>query len=329
MAARSHLPPEASASSTPTSSAAAPGAAHGRSFAEGAAMNSPRAGSFAAGAAQHTVQAKGRDGLVQLKPAGENLQLLGTPLDEEAPDSEPTPAFGEDKGKQRRFSPDQYVEMWEQEQGRKMTSAERETIDRGCIGITAANLRGGGNPLDAAEKIYGNFEQAEKYMEEKNRVLDWWARIPLIGRLVPKDRYVLFAKLFWSNQSPKWEDRLNPDEDAFIADPETGEMDMSNYKYRAQSKWEDRDGDGEDDMSSYINFDYGFWDTVSKCFWHANHMEYKDPELRARMGPMKVLQSTKAKFVAGYYDFDRIAFGVAKAKNYDAGLAAIAYAGRG
>ena len=262
MAARSHLPPEASASSTPTSSAAAPGAAHGRSFAAGAAMNSPRAGSFAAGAAQHTVQAKGRDGLVQLKPAGENLQLLGT-------------------------------------------------------------------PLDAAEKIYGNFEQAEKYMEEKNRVLDWWARIPLIGRLVPKDRYVLFAKLFWSNQSPKWEDRLNPDEDAFIADPETGEMDMSNYKYRAQSKWEDRDGDGEDDMSSYINFDYGFWDTVSKCFWHANHMEYKDPELRARMGPMKVLQSTKAKFVAGYYDFDRIAFGVAKAKNYDAGLAAIAYAGRG
>jgi len=283
-------------------------------------MHSPRSGSFAVGQAEASVQ---------LKPASEVVQFLGTPLDKDAPSSEPKPAFGEDKGKQRRFSPDQYVEMWEQEQGRNMTAAERETIDRGCIGITATNLNGGGNPLAAAEKVFGNFDQAVAYMEDKNRVLDWWSRIPLIGRLVPKERYVMFAKLFWSNQAPKWEDRLDPDDKAFIADPKTGELDMTDYKYEAQSKWEDRDGDGTDDMSSYINFDYGFWDAGSKCFWHANHMEYKDPELRKRMGPMKVLQSTKDKFVAGYFDFDRIAFGVAKANNYDAGLAAIANAGRG
>lgn len=286
------------------------------SFAEGAAMHSPKAGGFTAGLASSGLQ---------MHP-DENVQLLGTPLDQKAPDSEPKPAFGEDEGKQRRFSPDQYVEMWEQEQGRKMSAGERETIDRGCIGITATNLNGGGNPLGSAEKTYAKFEQAQKYMEDKNRVLDWWAKIPLIGRLVPKARYQIFAKLFWSNQSPKWEDRLKPDEKAYLPDEETGEIDMSDYEYRAQSKYEE-DDDGDQVMSSYINFDYGFWDTNSQCFWHANHMEYKDPVLRKKMGPMKVLQSTKDKFIAGYLDFDRIVFGVAKANNYDAGLAAIANAG--
>jgi hypothetical protein len=44
---------------------------------------------------------------------------------------------------------------------------------------------------------------------------------------------------------------------------------------------------------------------------------------------MKVYQSTRDKFIAGYIDFDRIVFGVAFAKNYDPGKAAIAHAGRG
>jgi hypothetical protein len=57
-------------------------------------------------------------------------------------------------------------------------------------------------------------------------------------------------------------------------------------------------------------------------------MEYKDPEKR-KTNPMKVYQSTRDKFIAGYIDFDRIVFGVAFAKNYDPGKAAIAHAGRG
>ena len=28
--------------------------------------------------------------------------------------------------------------------------------------------------------------------------------------------------------------------------------------------------------TSYVNFDYGFWDEASNSFWHANHMQYKD-----------------------------------------------------
>jgi len=145
------------------------------------------------------------------------VQFIGTPLDKTAPADEPNPAFGEDKGVQRRFSPEQYIAMWEKEQGRPMTADEKKTINRGCIGLTAANLQGGGNPLATA-------------------------------------------------------------------------------------------------------------DDASNCFWHANHMQYKDAK-RAAEDPMKVLQSTREKFVKGYLDFDRIVFGVALAHNYNPGLAAMAHAG--
>jgi hypothetical protein len=124
----------------------------------------------------------------------------------------------------------------------------------------------------------------------------------------------MFAKLFWSNQKDPDGANKAPDENAFKADPKTHRMDMSGYKYQGQP--------------GYVNFDYGFWDDNSQCFWHANHMEYKDPEKR-KTNPMKVYQSTRDKFIAGYIDFDRIVLGVAFAKNYDPGKAAIAHAGRG
>ncbi len=247
-----------------------------------------------------------------------SIQRIGVPLDKELPADQEAPEFGELKGKQRKWGPDQYIAMWEKEQGRKMTDEEKATIDRGCIGITAANLQGGGNPLDYAEKVYGNFELAHAYMVEKNKALDAG------GHTTGTGRYVVFAKLFWSNQSDDWEERLKPDDKAYKADPKTGEVNMDGYEYKSQSKWT-VDEKGNKKRGSYINFDYGFWDEASHCFWHANHMQYKDPDKRAA-SPMMVLQSTKDKFTAGYLDFDRIIFCVAKAENYDAGLAALAHA---
>lgn len=131
-----------------------------------------------------------------------------------------------------------------------------------------------------------------------------------LGLAVPTTRYVLFAKLFWSNQSDG--DNSAPDPTAFKPDPKTGQVDMSGYKYKAQP--------------GFVNFDYGFWDEASQCFWHANHMKYKDPAKDAA-DPMKVFQSTKDHFVKGYIDFDRIVFCIAKADNYNPGLAAIVHAG--
>jgi len=251
------------------------------------------------------------------------VQFIGVPLDQALPEGEKAPEFGEDKGVQRRWSPEQYIAMWEKEQGRKMTPQERATIDRGCIGITAQNLQGGGNPLDYAEGCWGDFERAQTAMREKNKLLDDAAAA---GQPVDGGRYVLFAKLFWSNQSEDYDDRFKPDEDAFLPDPKTGEVDMAGYEYRAQSRIKKDPVTGEDKKSSYINFDYGFWDDASNCFWHANHMQYKDPKRRAE-SPMIVLQSTRAKFTKGYFDFDRIIFCIAKAENYDPGLAALTHAG--
>jgi hypothetical protein len=259
--------------------------------------------------AQHAGPAS-TGGAVQSKA----IQKIGVGLDEKLPAGQEAPAFGEIEHKQRKWSPDQYIAMWEKEQGRSMSDDERTTIKRGCIGITAANLNGGGNPLDYAEGIWGNFEQAHAAMVEKNKKLD--ADPESAGGA----RYVVFAKLFWSNQSSKWEDRLKPDDKAFKPDPKTGEVDMTGYNYKAQSKW-DVDDKGNKKKSGYVNFDYGFWDESSHCFWHANHMDYGDPER-----PMIVLQSTKSKFIAGYIDFDRVIFCIARAHDYDPGLAAIAHA---
>jgi hypothetical protein len=193
--------------------------------------------------------------------------------------------------------------MWEQEQGRTLSDKEKRTIDRGCIGITANNVAGGGNPpLDV---VFGTFEQAHGYMQVKNRELRQMRADPQTRHLAPaRGQYILFAKQFWSNQSEDDEERKKPRPDAFRADPRTGRVDMSGYHYHAQP--------------GYVNFDYGFWDDASDSFWHANHSQ----------PGMKVFQSTKEHFIRGYSDFDRCVFGVAFATNYDPGRAAIGTAAR-
>ncbi|HEY0477559.1 MAG TPA: hypothetical protein VGD37_08540 [Kofleriaceae bacterium] len=100
--------------------------------------------------------------------------------------------------------------------------------------ITAANLHGGGNPLDSAVKTYATFELAHKYMLDHNKLLDHAAKQP--GSTVGPARYVVFAQLFWSNQSDNDDDRLHADDKAFRPDRKTGEIDMSSYKYHARHR---------------------------------------------------------------------------------------------
>ena len=63
---------------------------------------------------------------------------------------------------------------------------------------------------------------------------------------------------------------------------------------------------GKKEFQWHVNFDYGFWDESTQCFWHANHAE----------PGMHVYQSTKEKFQRGYMDFDRVIYCVAMTKNY-------------
>ena len=239
-----------------------------------------------------------------------DVQLLGHELGKKLPEGAEKPQYGEDFD-QRRYSPEQYIKMWEKEQGKKMDGQMKATVDRGCIGLSANNIAGGGNPLDYAEVTYGDFDRAHQYMTEKNKALHEMRADPERAGEAPEGEYIMFAKMFWSNQ--KDGDNSEPDEKAFKPDPITGEVDMTGYEYKAQP--------------GYVNFDYGWWDDASHSFWHANHMQYKDPVKRAK-DPMKVYQSTKEHFIRGYKDFDRCIFGVALATNYDPGKAAIDNANR-
>jgi hypothetical protein len=237
-----------------------------------------------------------------------DVQLLGHELGKPLPRGAEKPEFGEDED-QRRYSPEQYGKMWEKEQGKKLTPQMKSTIDRGCIGLSANNIAGGGNPLDYAEVTFGDFDRGHAYMEEKNKELHAMRADPERAGDAPAGEYIMFAKMFWSNQQDG--DNSKPDDDAFKPDPVTGKVDMTGYEYKAQP--------------GFVNFDYGWWDDNSHCFWHANHMQYKDPVKRAK-NPMMVYQSTKEHFIRGYKDFDRCVFGVALATNYDPGKAAMTHA---
>ena len=250
--------------------------------------------------ADRVVQGKSAEDLLEPyagKSGGgvKGVQKLGYELGKPLPEGAVKPQ--EEHDDQRRYSVEQYEQMWEQEQGKKLTDDNKNTIARGCIGITANNINGGGNPLQYAEAVFGDFDQAHKFMEGKNLELKQMRENPKTAAMAPQGQYILFAKQFWSNQKPG--DNKAPDDKAFRPDPKTGRVDMSGYKYKAQP--------------GYVNFDYGFWDDASQSFWHANHMQ----------PGMIVYQSTKEHFIRGYIDFDRCVFGVALAHNYDPGKAAM------
>jgi len=231
----------------------------------------------------------------------EDVQFLGSPLGAGLPEGAEEPAHM-NTNTQRKYSVEQYVAMWEKEAGRTMSAGERKTLERGCIGVVALNLSGGGNPpLDNA---YDNFEAAHKLVKTWNEFIDSHrGERTEDGQVIGANwRAVLFAKLFWSNQSDSEDDRKTGDKDAFKGDPENdGKVAMDGYLYRSQP--------------GFINFDYGFWDEGSQCFWHANHS----------MPGMQVYQSTKDKFSAGYKDFDRVIFCAGIATNYNAPKSATAH----
>jgi hypothetical protein len=224
------------------------------------------------------------------------LARIGHRLDQDLPATAITPAEGEDKGEQRRYSRAQFQQLWEEEQGNKLTDHWIGVIKYGCIGITANQLTGGTPPTDLA---YSTFDKARKVADANNAGLH---------RDDPK-QWIVFGMHFWSNQDPDREKRKLPDPSAFLPGAD-GKVDMTGYQNRARP--------------GYINFDYGYWDDSTQSHWHANHTDYDYPP----DDPMLVYQSTRAKFSHvfeetpgqiryGYKDFDREIFGVARTDHYD------------
>ena len=222
---------------------------------------------------------------------------MGYRLDAALPGGAPAP-LEDHSPEQRKWQKTDFYTFWETEQGRPLSSSEKTTIDRGCIGITANNLKGGGNP--SLVEVYDDFSVAHAAMAKHNKEL--WRRLPWTSK------YAMFGMLFWANQDPDSATRATPDTTSFKGDPVTHRVDMTGYRYRAQP--------------GRVNFDYGFWDESTSSFWHANHKE------SGPVDPMIVYQSTADKFAHhftmpdgtdryAYVDFDRVVYGVALAENYD------------
>jgi peptidoglycan hydrolase-like protein with peptidoglycan-binding domain len=243
----------------------------------------------------------GHDTLIELD------KVASAPTPREQPLAPPL-APGEEH---REWTVEQYTGMWEKKHKRKMTTEERETLARGCIGITALNL-GRGNINPPLGLSFSTFGKARSVAAELNRILQAKPALDQLpaeisGSTELKDlknvlaefpidadptkwRAIIFSKRFYSNQDPDPEKRKAADPNAFLPDPRTGQVDMSGYRYEARP--------------GYVNFDYGWYDEETNSWWHANHAE----------PGMQVYQSTLEYYSRPLLDFDRQVFSVAFAR---------------
>jgi hypothetical protein len=226
------------------------------------------------------------------------VQRLGYPLGSPLPTGAEKPKFGEDKS-QRRYSVEQFERIWGA-QFHAMTADEMDNVDRGCIGITVANLGLASWRDPPLSEVYGTFEQARSVVAVRNAA----AGPPDPAK--PVQVWVMFAMLFWSNRSPDDAARVKPAPNAFRPDPVSGKVDMSPI---AGNLGMARPG--------FVNFDFGFWDEKTQCFWHANHGVFAGMK-----SPEEIYQSTRGRFAnkytfngeehVSYEDFDRVVYGVAQ-----------------
>ena len=226
------------------------------------------------------------------------VQRLGYPLGSPLPKGAEKPKFGEEKD-QRRYSVDQFERMWGA-QFHAMTPDEMSNVDRGCIGITVANLGLESWRDPPLAEVYGTFDQARWVVAQRNAA----AGPP--DPTKPIHVWVMFAMLFWSNRSADDAARVKPAPTAFRPDPVSGKVDMTPI---AGNLGMARPG--------FVNFDFGFWDEKTQCFWHANHGLFAGMKT-----PEEVYQSTRGRFANKYWfngvehvtyeDFDRVVYGVAQ-----------------
>lgn len=167
------------------------------------------------------------------------------------------------------YTLEDYKKLLEARNCRSLSDEEKLTLERGCIGITALELGVIGNP--SLDNSYATLDQAKARAKEMQEECGASGRKPMI-----------FSKRFYSDGKP------------YTPDPKTGKIDMSEYTYKAKSGF----------FTSYVNFDYGFYDEKANCWWHANH---KEPG-------MKVYRSTLEHYSRPLLDFDRQVFAVACGK---------------
>ncbi|MFQ5524997.1 MAG: DUF4157 domain-containing protein [Thermoanaerobaculia bacterium] len=103
--------------------------------------------------------------------------------------------------KSESYSFNEYVELWEKAADRSMTDEEKETLAKGCVGITLLNL-GGSRKMHS--ECYDQFDQAKKRKKE-------------LEKETGESQYI-FSKRFWAMGQ------------SFAPDKTTGKVDMSGHK---------------------------------------------------------------------------------------------------
>jgi RHS repeat-associated protein len=174
----------------------------------------------------------------------------------------------------KEWTVDAFIKKWEADHGTTMTTKQKETLARGCIGVTALelgdNLGPRGRPphthsystLDRAQKEAKRLEQDIKKNPDK----------------YPKNaRVIIWSTRFWTNDASK-----------FLPD-KNGKVDMSSWDASARPA---------DASGGYTNFDYGLLDKKTGKWWHANH---KDPG-------MIIYESTLSHYSRTLKDFNRQVF---------------------
>jgi hypothetical protein len=191
------------------------------------------------------------------------------------------------RGSQERntSSVESYIDKWEKEHGRSMTEEEKQTLGRGCVGITALNMEDLGNP--DLTNCYDTFAQVWEAAKTMNAFLEAHR---------PDRKAVIFSKRFWSGGKE------------FKPDTTTGRVDLSAHDDEPRPSVGDYDP---------INFDYGLYDERTGKWWHANHCDWPlsgDPDCAHFPTRMEVYESNLQSYSKDLIDFDRQVFCVAVGK---------------
>jgi hypothetical protein len=190
------------------------------------------------------------------------------------------------RGPQKRSSRsvEDFIDMWEKQHGQSMTSEEKRTLGRGCVGITALQMEDLKNP--DLSNCYDSFAEVWNAAKTMNAFLE---------SSFPDKKAIIFSKRFWSGDTE------------YKADPKTGKVDLSGHHNEARPP-----------IGKYnpVNFDYGLYDETTGNWWHANHCDFPlGGSLRCKRAfgyeRMEVYESNLQSYSKSLVDFDRQVFCVA------------------
>jgi len=206
-------------------------------------------------------------------------------------DNAPTD-FVDTDGLQKKSSNDFYWRNWKKQnpnRDKTQDKTRKETLDRGCIGITCLNL---GEPrMPNVSNCFRLRSQAEARLAEMKKNCECSG---LTANKTPAEPRLFSTHLY--NDTGR--DGRNPD----VTFDSSGKADLSNWNYstRPPGTWNNnRDINGDGIPDGGVNFDYG-WLNDDGTIQHANHLH--DPW--GTFGSMKVYTSSQTEWARSNADFN-------------------------